>query len=84
MGFQDEMKQKFLQVAAGKVEPEEWETWWNSNQARLEEALNRGDRGRMMPALWSANYYWMAKTQRGVAYYFHAQGRPVKTAGYYE
>ena len=35
MGFQDEMKQMFLQVAAGKVEPEEWETWWNSNQARL-------------------------------------------------
>lgn len=25
MSFQDEMKQMFLQVAAGKVEPEEWE-----------------------------------------------------------
>ena len=84
MGFQDEMKQMFLHVAAGDVEPEEWETWWNSNSFKLEEALNRGDRGRMMPALWSANYYWMAKTQSGVAYYFHAQGRPVKTAGYYE
>ena len=84
MSFQDEMKQMFLRVAAGEVEPEEWAKWWNSNKFKLDEALNRGDRGRMMPALWSASYYWMAKTQRGVAYYFHAQGRPVKTSGYYE
>lgn len=84
MSFQDEMKQIFLRVAAGEVEPEEWETWWNSNRPKLEEALNRGDRGRMMPALWDASYYWMAKTQSGVAYYFHAQGRPVKVSGYYE
>ena len=84
MSFQDEMKQMFLRVAAGEVEPEEWAKWWNSNSLKLDEALNRGDRGRMMPALWSASYYWMAKTQSGVAYYFHAQGRPVKTSGYYE
>lgn len=84
MGFQDEMKQMFLRVAAGEIEPVEWEKWWNSNRVKLEETLNRGDRGRIMPALWSANYYWMTKTQGGVAYYFHAQGRPVKTSGYYE
>ena len=84
MGFQDEMKQMFLRVAAGETEPEEWEKWWNSNKIKLEETLTRGDRGRMMPVLWSANYYWMTKTQSGVAYYFHAQGRPVKTSGYYE
>ena len=84
MSFQDEMKQIFLRVAAGEVEPEEWEAWWNSNKTKLEESLNRGDRGRMMPALWDANYYWMAKTQSGVAYYFHAQGRPVKVSSYYE
>lgn len=72
-------------MAAGEVEPEEWKTWWNSNQTRLEESLNRGDRGRMMPAAWNANYYWMEKTQSGVAYYFHTQGRPVKvSSGYYE
>ena len=62
MNFQDEMKQIFLRVAAGEVEPKEWEAWWNSNKVKLEEALNRGDRGRMMPALWNASYYWMAKT----------------------
>ncbi len=84
MSFQDEMKRMFLRVAAGEVEPEEWEKWWDVNGLRLEEFLNRGDRMRMMPALWSASYYWMAKTQSGVAYYFHAQGRPVKTSGYYE
>ena len=84
MNFSDEMKQMLLRVAAGETEPEEWEKWWNSNKAKLEEALTRGDRGRMMPAPWSANYYWMAKTQSGVAYYFHAQGRPIKTSGYYE
>lgn len=47
MGFQDEMKQMFLRVAAGEIEPKEWEKWWNSNKARLEEALTRGDRGRI-------------------------------------
>ena len=57
MGFQDGMKQMFLRVAAGEVEPKEWETWWNSNRLKLEEALNRGDRGQIMPAFWSANYY---------------------------
>ena len=25
----------------------------------------------------------MTKTQSGIAYYFHAQGRPVKTSEYY-
>lgn len=84
MRFQDEMKQIFLRVAAGEVEPKEWEAWWNSNKARLEESLNRGDRERMMPASWTTSYYWMAKTQSGVAYYFHAQGRPVKVSNYYE
>ena len=84
MSFQDEMKQIFLRVTAGEVEPREWKTWWNSNRSKLKEALNRGDRGRMMPALWDANYYWMAKTQSGIAYYFHAQGRPVKVSDYYE
>ena len=84
MSFQDEMKQIFLRVAEGEVEPKEWEAWWNSHSLKLEEALNRGDRGRMMPALWDASYYWMAKTQSGVAYYFHAQGRPVKVSDYYE
>lgn len=84
MSFQDEMKQMFLRITAGEVEPKEWETWWNRNRSKLEESLNRGDRGRMMPALWDANYYWMVKTQSGVAYYFHAQGRPVKISSYYE
>ncbi len=42
MGFQDEMKQMFLRVAAGEIEPVEWEKWWNSNRLKLEETLNRG------------------------------------------
>ena len=70
MGFQDEMKQMFLRIAAGDVEPEEWETWWNSNRPKLEETLTRGDRGRIMPALWSANYYWMTKTPVSGAVFF--------------
>ncbi len=78
------MRQMFLRVAAGDTGPEEWEKWWDSNRLKLEEILTLGDRGRIMPALWSANYYWMTKTQRGVAYYFHAQGRPVKTSGDHE
>ena len=47
MSFQDEMKQIFLRVAAGEVEPKEWEVWWNSHSLKLKEAFNRGDRGRM-------------------------------------
>lgn len=50
----------------------------------LGEILTRGDRARIMPALWNASYYWMVKTQNGIAYYFHAKGRPVKVSGYYE
>ena len=84
MAFQDEMKQMFLRVAAGETEPKEWETWWNSNLFKLAEMLTQGDLRRMMPAYWRSNYAWMAKTQDAVAYYFHAQGRPVKTSGYYE
>ena len=84
MAFQDEMKQMFLRIAAGETEPKEWETWWNSNLFKLAEMLTPGDLRRMMPAYWRPNYAWMAKTQGAVAYYFHAQGRPVKTSGYYE
>ena len=84
LSFQDEMKQMFLRVAAGETEPKEWETWWNSNLFKLAEMLTPGDLRRMMPAYWRPNYDWMAKTQDAVAYYFHAQGRPVKTSGYYE
>ena len=32
LGFQDEMKQIFLRVTAGEVEPKEWEIWWNNNK----------------------------------------------------
>ncbi len=39
MSFQDEMKQMFLRVTAGDVEPGEWEKWWNSNKVKLEEIL---------------------------------------------
>ena len=39
MSFQDEMKQMFLRVAAGEVETEEWEKWWNSNRDMLEKTL---------------------------------------------
>ena len=84
MNFQDEMKKKFLQVAAGAVEPAEWEVWWNGNKDKLEKILNPGTIKRIMPLWWSADYYWMTKTQGGVASYFHAQGRPVKTSDYYE
>lgn len=84
MNFQNEMKQMFLKVAAGETEPAEWENWWDSHKSRLEEILNRGDFLRIMPASWNADYYWMNKTQSGIAYYFHSQGRPVKTSGYYE
>lgn len=39
MGFQDVMKQMFLRIAAGDVEPEEWEQWWNSNRLCTPEEL---------------------------------------------
>lgn len=85
MGFQDEMKQIFLLVMAGEIEPKEWETWWRSNKRNLEETLTKGDLSRIMPVSWNASYYWMTKTQSGIAYYFHAQGRPVKSVSrYYE
>lgn len=39
---------------------------------------------RRMPDLWEPNYAFMLKTQKGIAYYFHTQGRPVKCSEYYE
>lgn len=35
MSFRDEMKQIFLRVAAGEVEPKEWEAWWNVSTTNL-------------------------------------------------
>ena len=58
MSFQDEMKQMFLRVATGEVEPEEWGKWWDSNKDKLEKILKRGDQERIMPASWNASYYW--------------------------
>ena len=84
MNFDHELKQLFLKVALGEIEPTAWATWWNSHKSQLEKLLTRGDMRRIMPALWSPNYYWMAKTQKGVSYYFHTQGRPVKCSDYYE
>ena len=46
ISFQDEMKQMFLRVAAGEVEPEEWGKWWNSNRDKLEENLPESHRER--------------------------------------
>lgn len=84
MNFQDEMKKVFLRVMEGEVEPADWEKWWKGHESLLEKALNRGDIRRMMPDGWRPCYYCMTKTQSGAAYYFHAQGRPVKASDYYE
>lgn len=84
MNVQNEMQNMFRRVAAGEVEPAEWEQWWNSHRDKLEGILNRGDRERIMPAAWNANHFWMTKTQSGIAYYFHGQGRPVKISDHYE
>lgn len=84
MNFQDEMKQTFMKVIAGEMEPAAWETWWNSHQEKLEKVLNRGDFIRIMPEEWLVSYRWMAKTQSAVAYHFYTQGRPVKSSDYYE
>lgn len=46
MGLQDEMKQMFLRVAAGEIEPKEWEKWWNSNKDGPEEAMEAGSNSR--------------------------------------
>lgn len=84
MNFENEIKKVFLKVAAGEIEPEAWAQWWNDHRSQLEEILTRGDQLRIMPALWHPNYYCMTKTQNGISYYFHTQGRPVKCSDYYE
>ena len=49
MGFQDVMKQMFLRIAAGDVEPEEWEQWWNSNRLFVHRRNCRHD---LYPPHW--------------------------------
>lgn len=84
MNFENEVKKMFLKVAAGEIEPEIWAKWWNDHKAELENILNPYMQTRIMPPMWKADYYWMVKTQSGIAKYFYNQGRPVKCSGYYE
>ena len=47
-------KTGFLRIAAGDVEPEEWETWWNSNSFKLEEPAGnaaRPETGESLPQM---------------------------------
>lgn len=82
--LQRELEQMLLRILAGQVEPEEWETWWKSRRGQLWRVLNYGDRERIIPAGWRADYDSMVKTQRGAAYYFYSRGRPMKSSDYYE
>ena len=84
MNYEHELKLVFLKVAAGEMEPQAWAQWWKDYRSQLEKLLTRGDIGRIMPDLWEPNYAFMLKTQKGIAYYFHTQGRPVKCSDYYE
>ena len=84
MNFENEMKKVFLKVASGEIEPETWARWWNEHKAELENLLNPYMQTKIMPPKWDADYYWMIKTQSGIAQYFYKQGRPVKCSGYYE
>lgn len=84
MHFEKELKETFLKVAAGEIEPEAWAQWWNSHKAGLQNVMKPYTQTRIMPPEWSADYYWMVKTQKGVARYFYDQGRPVKCSDYYE
>lgn len=81
----NEMQHKFLEVIAGKVEPEEWVQWWNEHKTVLEMFLTIGDRQKIMPKSWSTSYCGMLKTQSGIAHYFYTQGNPQKNlSDFYE
>lgn len=84
MNFEQELKQVFLKVAAGEMEPQAWAQWWKGHRSQLEKQLTRGDMGRMMPVQWEPRYACMLKTQKGIAYWFYTQGRPIKCSDYYE
>ena len=60
MSFQDEMKQMFLQVAAGKVEPEEWEIF--------DQFARNGEIYSMEPRDYSAVLIPLASVQDSAAY----------------
>lgn len=79
-----ELEEMLVRILAGQVEPEEWEAWWKSRRGQLWKVLSHGDRERMIPSGWRADYASMAKTQEGAAYYFYAKGRPMKASGCYE
>lgn len=82
--MQQELEQMLLRILAGQVEPQEWETWWKSRRSLLWKVLNQGDRKRIIPPDWRADYDSMVRTQKGAAYYFYAKGRPVEACDYYE
>ena len=79
-----EFEKMLRRILAGEVEPEEWETWWKSRRGQLWKVMNRGDRERIIPSGWQADYDSMVKTQKGAAYYFYTKGRPETASPYYE
>ncbi len=83
MSFKDKMKEKFLEVLKGEVEPKDWGIWWNDNKEHLEKNINPHMQLKMMPVNGLEGYARMVDVQESVAYFFYQAGRPYKDISNY-
>lgn len=85
MNFKEKMKEKFLEVLNGTVEPTEWEIWWNDNIDNLEKNINSHILLDIMPINYDyiEGYARMVDIQKNVALFFYKDERPYKNISDY-
>lgn len=68
----EELTHMMLELAEGRLEPDEWDEWWQKNEAELESDLNRGEYLRIKPKSWGEEpTIWRAinASQEGAFHY---------------
>ena len=69
------MMDVFMRLAQGRLEPEEWESWWGQHAEEVKKAVSPGDflRIKLTPG-YQTDYWAMVKCQSGVRQYLDKLG----------
>ena len=79
------MMDVFMRLAQGRLEPEEWESWWGQHAEEVKKAVSPGDflRIKLTPG-YRVDYWAMVKCQSGVRQYLDKLGIFYLRTGEYE
>ena len=79
------MMDVFMRLAQGRLEPEEWESWWGQHAEEVKKAVSPGDflRIELTPG-YRVDYWAMVKCQSGVRQYLDKLGIFYLRTGEYE